>query len=243
MGKIYKCNNCHYSTFNELEFQRHLTDAEFSCKPVIVDSDNYIKNKKHYINRLIGEYRELFKKFDEFRFCEVSKIDMDHVKEIYSFLSITLNRIHEKIIDLKDNVSQKHLDRLSKSRDNLTDAYWHISNRFMEEELKEIHKLDEKIREYHELRRIQKLEGIKRQKRHEFLKLTVQNVNKFQNSECDADPVEIDSSLVSSRTAFVLELRERLRQYKQDRINGKQTFQPHKCGFDNTPIDTRFHMI
>lgn len=244
MVKIYQCKNCHYSTLNELEFQRHLTDSEYSCKSIIIDSDDYVKKKKHYINKLISEYRELFKKLDAFRFCEVSEIDMDRVKEIYSFLNVALNRIHEKVIDLKDDISPKHLDRLSKSRNNLTNTYWHISNRYMEEELKEIHKLDDKIREYHELRRIQKFNEIKRRERHEVMKLTLENINKFQREDNDADNnfSEINSSLISTRTAYLHELRDRLRKYKSS-PQDRDAFNHRHVGFDNTPISSRFDIL
>ncbi len=173
---------------------------------------------------------------------------MDKVKEIYLFLEFTLNRIHSKIIDLKDNINQKHLDRLTESRENLCNAYFHITNRFMEEELKEVNRLDEKIREYHELRRIQQFNSIKRVKQHEVLKLTVDNINKFQSYESDSEVgdddmdkiMETASSLVSSRTAFILELRDRRNQYVKERLEGKQVSRLANIGFDNTPVDTRF---
>ncbi len=247
MGKIYKCKNCNYSTLNEMEFVRHLNDVEFSCKAQIVTNDDYIKKKKVHLNKLIGEYRDLFRKLDAYRFCDVKTIDMDKVKEIYLFLDFTLNRIQSKIIDLKDNINPKHLDRLKESRENLCNAYFHISNRFMEEELKEVNRLDEKIREYHELRRIEKFNSIKRVKQHEVLKLTVDNINKFQEYDSDSDAgsnmdqaIETASSLLSSRTAFILELRDRRNQYVKERLEGKQVSRLANIGFDNTPVDTRF---
>ena len=89
-----------------------------------------------------------------------------------------------------------------------------------------------KLENINELRRVEKFKSIQRQKKNE----TLANFIHLTADDDDDDKIEnTNSTSLSSRYSYMLELRDRLRTYKSNPNKYRISNYEH-LGFDNTPI-------